>query len=88
MRRISTLDGPKLISRHRGLPVARKSVSALRDMHVAQRFDDFEFDDDLILDHQVGGILANDHVVVKDHDAPLLDDTEPGLCISWARAFS
>jgi hypothetical protein len=39
-------------------------------MHVAQRCDHLEFDDDLVLD---------DQVVVKDHDSPLLDDPETGL---------
>ena len=48
-------------------------------MHVAQAWDDLEFDDDLILDNQVGGISADDHIVTKDHDSPLLDDPEPGL---------
>jgi hypothetical protein len=54
-------------------------VPALREMHVAQRGDYLEFDDDLVLDYQVGGIFADNHVVVKDYDTPLLDDAEPGL---------
>jgi hypothetical protein len=54
-------------------------VPALRQMHVTQGWDDLEFDDDLVLDYQVGGVFADDHVVVKDHDSPLLDDAEPGL---------
>ena len=48
-------------------------------MHVAQRGDDLEFDDDLVLDQQVGGKFANDNVVVKDDDPPLLDGAEPAL---------
>jgi hypothetical protein len=31
------------------------------------------------LDQEVGGQFANDHVVVNDHDSPLLHDAEPGL---------
>jgi hypothetical protein len=31
-------------------------------MHVAQRADHIEFDDDLVLDQEVGGIFADDHV--------------------------
>ena len=58
----------------------------MREMHVAQRADDLEFDDDTVLDQQVGGKFANDNVVVKDDDSPLLDGAEPAL--SWARAFS
>ena len=62
-------------------------------MHVAQRGDDLEFDDDLGLYYRIGGIFADDHVVGKDPDSPLLDDAESGLShpdfrISWARAFS
>jgi hypothetical protein len=78
-RRISTLDRPKLISRHRAFARRPQVIPALRDMHVTQRADHLEFDDDLVLDDHVGGIIANDHVVVKDHDSPLLDDAEPGL---------
>ncbi len=48
-------------------------------MHGAQPGDHFEFDDDLILDQQVGCIFADNHVVVEEHDPPLLHDAEPGL---------
>jgi hypothetical protein len=48
-------------------------------MRVTQRSDHLEFDDDLVLDDQVGGIFADNHVVKKDHDSPLLDNAEPGL---------
>jgi hypothetical protein len=48
-------------------------------MHVAQRADHLEFDDDLVLDQEVSGKFANDHVVVKDHDFSLLDGAEPTL---------
>jgi hypothetical protein len=48
-------------------------------MPVAQRADHLEFDDDLVLDQEVGGLFANDHVVIKDDDSPLLDDAEPAL---------
>jgi hypothetical protein len=65
--------------RAQGLAGRPQVVPALREMHVAQRGDYLKFDDDLILDHQVGSIFAGDHVVVKDHDSPLLDDAEPGL---------
>jgi hypothetical protein len=54
-------------------------VSALRDTYVAQRSDHLEFDDDPVLDDQVGGLFADNHVVVKDQDSPLLDDGGPGL---------
>jgi hypothetical protein len=80
-RRISTLGRPKLISRHLGLPGGlarrRQVVPALRDMPVAQRGDHLEFDDDLVLDQEVGGIVANDHVVIKDDASPLLHGAEP-----------
>jgi hypothetical protein len=95
MRRISTLDQPKSIDRHGGglgfgacrsaasRSCLRKAASAgrpaLRDMHVTQRAGHLGFDDDQILDYQADGIFANDYVVVKDHDSPLLDDAEPGL---------
>jgi hypothetical protein len=82
MRRISTWDRPKLISRPRGglgLAGRPQVVPALRELHVAQRGDNLAFDDDLVLDDQVGGIFADDHVVAKDHDSPLLDDAEPRL---------
>jgi hypothetical protein len=62
-------------------------IPALREMQVAQRADHLEFDDDLVLDQEVGGIFANNHVVIKDDDSPLLDGA-PHLRISWARAFS
>jgi hypothetical protein len=41
-------------------------------MHVAQRSDHLEFD------NQVRRIFADDHVVAKDHDCPLPEDAEPG----------
>jgi hypothetical protein len=44
-------------------------------MHVAQRGDHLEFDDDPVLDQEVGGIFANDHVVTDD-DSSLLDGVE------------
>jgi hypothetical protein len=78
MRRISTLGWPKLISRHRGLPVAPKSFRQFRGMHVAQRAGCLEFDDDQVLDQAADGEFANDHVVVKN-DSPLLDSTKPAL---------
>jgi hypothetical protein len=56
IRRISTWDRPKLISRHKGWLGAsgrRHVVPELRQMHVAQRGDYSEFDDDLVLDCQV-----------------------------------
>jgi hypothetical protein len=56
-------------------------------MHLAQCAGHLEFDDDLVIDYQVGGLFADSHVVVKDHDSPSLHDAEPGLRISWARAF-
>ena len=61
-----------------GLACRSEEVSALREMHVAQRADDLEFDDDMVLDQQVGGKFADDNVVVKDNDFPLLDGAEPG----------
>jgi hypothetical protein len=72
MRRISTWDRPKLTRRPKGglgLAARPQVVPALREMHVAQGWDDLEFDDNLVLD---------DHIVIKDHDSPLLDDPEPG----------
>jgi hypothetical protein len=54
-------------------------IPALGNMHVAQRRDHLEFDDDLVLDYQVGGIFADDHAVVNDHDSPLPDDAKPRL---------
>ncbi len=53
-------------------------------MYIAQRAHNFEFDDDLILDQQVGGLFANNHLVAKDHDPPPL---HPDFRISCARAF-
>jgi hypothetical protein len=87
-RRISIFGRPKLISRQSGSPVARRVVSALRDMHVAQRADHLELDDDLILDYHVGGIFADNHVVVKDHDSPLLYDADPALSHSVGKSIS
>jgi hypothetical protein len=48
-------------------------------MHIAECSDHLEFDDDLVLDYQVGGEFANDHVIVKDDNPPLLGGAEPGL---------
>lgn len=48
-------------------------------MRVAQRTDHFEFEDDPILGYEVGGIFADNHVVVKDHHSTLLHVAEPGL---------
>lgn len=48
-------------------------------MRVVQRADDFEFDDDLILDQQVRGPFADDHAIVKDHNSSLLHDADPGF---------
>jgi hypothetical protein len=48
-------------------------------LEVAQRPDPLEFDDDLILDQEVGDKFANNHVLLKDHDSPLLHDTEPAF---------
>src|ERR1700722_17582429 len=62
MRRISTWDRPKLISRPKGglgLAGRPQVVPASRQMHVAQGWDYLEFDDDLVLDYQVGGIFAD-----------------------------
>lgn len=55
-------------------------------MHVAQRVDHFEFDGDVVLDNQVGGIVADDCVIVEGHDALLLDAATPSsdFRISWA----
>jgi hypothetical protein len=55
MRRISTLDRAEVYEQARGLACRSEEGSALRKMHVAQRTDDLEFDDDLVLDRQVGG---------------------------------
>ncbi len=60
----------------------------MRDVHVAQRPCHLEFDHDLGLDHEVGGLFANDHVVVKDNDSPLLDDAEPALWQLVGKGFS
>ncbi len=79
MRRISTLDRAEVYEQARGLACRSEEASALREMHVAQRTDDLEFDDDLVLDRQVGGKFANDNVVVKDDYSPLLDGAEPAL---------
>jgi hypothetical protein len=57
-------------------------------VHVAQRPCHLEFDHDLGLDHEVGGLFANDHVVVKDNDSPLLDDAEPALWQLVGKGFS
>nr|WP_254073051.1 hypothetical protein [Acidisphaera sp. S103] len=62
-------------------------VSALRDMRVAQRADELEFDDELILDYEVGGIFADKHVVVKDYDSPLLQNAESGLSHLMRKGF-
>jgi hypothetical protein len=48
-------------------------------MHTGQCADHLEFDDDLILDQQFSDIFANDHVVMKYADSPLLDNAEPAL---------
>jgi hypothetical protein len=45
-------------------------------MHVAPRSDHLEFDDDMVLDYQVG-LIANNSADVKDHDPPLQDWTSP-----------
>jgi hypothetical protein len=46
-------------------------------MYVAQRADHLGFDDNLVLDQEVGSEFVNDHAVVKDADSPLLDRAEP-----------
>ena len=69
-----------------GFACGSEVVAALREMHVAQRADDLEFDDDTVLDQQVGGKFADDNVVVKDDDPPMLDGAEPVFRIWWARA--
>jgi hypothetical protein len=79
MRRISTLDRAEVYEQARGLACRSEEVSALREMHVAQRTDDLAFDDDLVLDRQVSCKFANDNVVVKDDYSPLLDGAEPPL---------
>jgi hypothetical protein len=55
-----------LINRHRGLPVA-------------QRADHPGFDDDLVLDRQVGNIFAGNHAIMKDDDPPLPHNAKPTL---------
>ncbi|MGD0108610.1 MAG: hypothetical protein ABSC06_31905 [Rhodopila sp.] len=62
-----------------GLARRPQVVPALREMHVAQRVDHLEFDDDLVLDEEVGGEFANDQVIVKDNGSPLLDGAGPAL---------
>ena len=49
-RRISTLGRPKFMTQAQGLACRSEIVSALREMHIAQRADDLEFDDYLVLD--------------------------------------
>lgn len=71
MERISVLERASLVSRHWGLPVARKWV---RDGHVAQRGGHFELDDGLLVDDRVGGIFTDDYVTVRGHESPLLRD--------------
>jgi hypothetical protein len=71
---MSTLGRPELISRHRGLPVARKSFrhcGTCPSLSAAGR--------GLVPDQEAGGVFANDHVVIRDDDSPLLDDAEPAL---------
>jgi len=53
-------------------------------MHAAH----LEFDDDLVLDDQVGGTFADNEAIVINRNSPLLHDAKPGFRISWARAFS
>jgi hypothetical protein len=72
----------------RGLACRSEEVSALQEMHIAQRADDLEFDDDLVLDQQVGGKFANDNVVAKDDDSGCWTPPSPHFRISRARAFS
>jgi hypothetical protein len=48
-------------------------------MLVAQPAGHLEFDDDLVLAQEVGGLFANVYVIVKDGDSLLLDGAEPGL---------
>jgi hypothetical protein len=75
-------SGPaEVYEQAQGLACRSEVVSALREMHV-------EFDDDLVLDQQVGGKFANDNVVVKDDDPPLLDGAEPALSHFVGEAFS
>jgi hypothetical protein len=38
----------------------------LREVHIAQRGDHLDFDDDLVLNKEVGATFVNDHVVIKD----------------------
>jgi hypothetical protein len=64
----------------------RQIVSAVRDMHNAQCTDDLEFNDDLILGHQVGGAFANDRVGVKRSD--YRTTPSPEFRFSGASAFS
>jgi hypothetical protein len=62
-----------------GLASRPQVIPVLRDMHVTQRANHLGFDDDLVLDQEVGGKFANNHLVVKDHDSPLLDGADPAL---------
>jgi hypothetical protein len=48
-------------------------------MRIAQGADHLEFNDDPVLDQEVGGLFTNDHVVVKDNDSAMLDGAEPAL---------
>jgi hypothetical protein len=57
-------------------------------MHVAQRADHLEFDDDLVLDQQVGRRFPDDHVVVRDDNSPLRDGAEPALSHLAGRGIS
>jgi hypothetical protein len=54
-------------------------VPTLRDVQVAQPSNHLKFNDNLVLDQKIGGLFANDHVVVKDDDTPLLNDTQPAF---------
>jgi hypothetical protein len=62
-------------------------VPALREMHVAQPADHLEFNADLVLGQEVGGIFANDHVVAKTTIPRCWTVPNPDFRISWARAF-
>ena len=84
-RRISTLGRPKLISRHKGSPVARKSLRLCGRCTALSGATTLSSAMTWFLDQQAGGIFANDHAIAKDDGTPLLN---PNFRISWARALS
>jgi hypothetical protein len=79
MRRISIFGPAEVDQQTQELTCCPQVVPALRAMHAAQRADHLEFDDDLVLDQETGGIFANDYVVVKGDDSKLPDGAESSL---------